>query len=156
MEGIIILRGTVADISHLCSFVNVKLEYKAMWQRNDNGGLGRKMLTREKNCVDVLYKGACHLVKPELFNFSQTEKQLFGIQALEFPKDGAWGTAKDDLHLGDKVVVFITWEDFYYDDDTVEHRVRDVIICSLSEKPQNMKDLVDAVASGKTDDVTFF
>ena len=134
MEGIIVLKGTVADMTGFrdgCAIV--KLGYTEMKYYNNNVKIYAPEYLHHKKFVDIPYKGACRLENPEIFGFDPKEQ----------PTTDGFGVPVNKLHQGDDVTAYIRWKDTK---DGKDREVCEVVIIGKDLPPQSLKELVDEVA----------
>ena len=137
MEGIIILKGVVSDVTgYRDGCVVVKIGYTEMKYRNVEVKTFESGRLSKPEYVDVPYRGAVRLNKPELFGFEQSEQ----------PSLDGFGIPVNRLHQGDDVTVYVHWKDVPKYGNRVDREMCEVVIISATERPETMQDMINRVA----------
>ena len=142
MEGIIVLKGTVTDITgYRDGCAVVKLSYTVMKYRNVEVKTFEVSRLNEAKDVDIPYRGARRLTNPEIFGFKKEDQ----------PSLDGFGVPVNKLHRKDEVTAYIHWKDVpKFGGAQVDHELCDVVIIAENPMPETMQDMINRVAEKLT------
>ena len=137
MEGIIILKGVVSDITGYrdgCAIV--KIGYTEMKYRNVEVKTFEVGKLSKPEYVDVPYRGARRLNNPEIFGFDRQSQ----------PSIDGFGVPVSKLHAEDTVTVYVHWKDVPRFGNRVDRELCEVVIIVENPMPESMQDMINRVA----------
>lgn len=141
MEGIIVLKGVVSDITGYrdgCAIV--KIGYTEMKYRNIEVKSFEVGKLSKPEYVDVPYRGSRRLFNPEIFGFKKEEQSSL---------DG-FGVPVNKLHADDTVTVYVHWKDVPKFGGRVDRELCEVVIVTENPMPESMQDMINRVADKLT------
>ncbi len=137
MEGIIVLEGTVLDMTGFRDGTAVvKVKYRKISYRNREVRSFKVKELITWPCVDIPYRGARRLENPEMFGLSRPEQ----------PSLDGFGVPVNQLHRDDKVTVYVHWKDVPKFGDRVDRELCEVVIIADDPRPQPLQELIEEVA----------
>lgn len=141
MEGIIILKGVVSDVTgYRDGCVVVKIGYTEMKYRNVEVKTFESGRLSKPEYVDVPYRGARRLNNPE----------IFGLKKEDQPALDGFGVPVNKLHTDDTVTVYVHWKDVPKFGGRVDHELCEVVIIADSPTPESMQDMINRISDKLT------
>lgn len=141
MEGIIILKGVVSDVTgYRDGCVVVKVAYTEMKYRNIEVKSFEEGKLSKPEYVDVPYRGARRLFNPEIFGFDWQSQ----------PSIDGFGVPVNKLHVEDTVTVYVHWKDVPKFGGRVDRELCEVVIINENPMPENLMDMINRVADKLT------
>ena len=141
MEGIIVLKGVVSDITgYRGGCAVVKLAYTEMKYRNVEVKTYEVGRLSKPECVDIPYRGARRLNNPEIFGFNRQDQ----------PSLDGFGVPVNKLHREDQITAYIHWKDVPKFGGRVDHELCDVVIIADTPTPESLQSMVNRVSDRLT------